>query len=175
MAKLTYSMFTSLDGYAEDGHGGFGWGAPEDEELHSWIIALASSFGTCLYGRRVYETMAVLGDRAHGSRSATVRARLCEAVAGGGEDRLLEDPRRAAQRTDEDRAGFRSRWGPEAQGKRPSDIAVDGPELAAQAIQGESCRRVPNACLPSGRRRRKTVLPGWCAAGPRAGRGATLP
>jgi len=103
MAKLTYSMFTSLDGYAEDGHGGFGWTAPEDEELHSYINELASSFGTYLYGRRMYETM-VYWETAHGSRSTTVRARLCEAVAGGGEDRLLQDPRRVAQRADEDRA-----------------------------------------------------------------------
>jgi hypothetical protein len=50
MAKVTYSIFTSLYGYAEDGRGGFGWGAPEDEELHSYINELASSFGTYLYG-----------------------------------------------------------------------------------------------------------------------------
>src|SRR2546426_8911978 len=64
MAKLTYSMFTSLDGYAEDGHGGFGWGAPEDEELHSSINELESSFGPYLYGRRMYETM-VYWETAH--------------------------------------------------------------------------------------------------------------
>ena len=103
MAKLIYSMLTSLDGYTEDEHGRFGWGAPEDEELHSYINQLASSFGTYLYGRRMYETM-VYWETAHGSRSTTVRARLCEAVAGSGEDRLLEDPRRAAQDADEDRA-----------------------------------------------------------------------
>jgi hypothetical protein len=31
MAKLLYGMFTSLDGYTKDGHGEFGWGAPEHE------------------------------------------------------------------------------------------------------------------------------------------------
>jgi hypothetical protein len=46
-------MLTSLDGYTEDEHGRFGWGAPEDEELHSYINELASSFGTYLYGRRM--------------------------------------------------------------------------------------------------------------------------
>jgi hypothetical protein len=30
MGKLIYSMLTSLDGYTEDEHGRFGWGAPED-------------------------------------------------------------------------------------------------------------------------------------------------
>ena len=33
MAKLIYSMLTSLDGYTEDEHGQFGWGAPEDASV----------------------------------------------------------------------------------------------------------------------------------------------
>ena len=57
MAKLISMMNTSLDGYTEDEHGGFGWTAPQDEEVHTWIFAHVSSFRTCLYGRRVYETM----------------------------------------------------------------------------------------------------------------------
>jgi len=57
MAKVTYSMFILLYGYQKDGHGGFGWGAPEDEELHSYINELTASFGTYLFGRRMYETM----------------------------------------------------------------------------------------------------------------------
>ncbi len=57
MGKLIYSMLMSLDGYVEDDQGRFGWGAPEDEEVHSYINQLASSVGTYLYGRRMYETM----------------------------------------------------------------------------------------------------------------------
>ena len=57
MAKLIYSMITSLDGYTEDEHGDFGWGAPEDEAVHSYINELAASVGTYLYGRRMYDTM----------------------------------------------------------------------------------------------------------------------
>jgi hypothetical protein len=64
MGRLIYSMLTSLDGYTEDEHGRFGWGAPEDEEVHSYINALASSLGTYLYGRRMYETM-VYWETAH--------------------------------------------------------------------------------------------------------------
>jgi hypothetical protein len=99
MGKLIYSMITSLDGYTEDEHGRFGWGAPEDEEVHSYINALASSLGTYLYGRRMYETM-VYWETAHDPQPTAVRARLGAAVAGGREDRLHEDPSRAAQRTD---------------------------------------------------------------------------
>ncbi|SRR6266581_8837878 len=64
MAKLIYSMLTSQDGYTEDEHGRFGWGAPEDEEVHAYINELASPFGTYLYGRRMYETM-VYWETAH--------------------------------------------------------------------------------------------------------------
>jgi len=57
MGKLIYAMLLSLDGYTEDEHGRFGRGAPEDEDVHSYINVLASSLGTYLYGRRMYETM----------------------------------------------------------------------------------------------------------------------
>ena len=33
--SLIYSMLMSLDGYVEDEQGRFGWGAPEDEEVHT--------------------------------------------------------------------------------------------------------------------------------------------
>jgi dihydrofolate reductase len=63
MGKLIYSMVVSMDGYTEDEHGRFGWGAPEDEEVHSYINALASSLGAYLYGRRMYETILRYGVR----------------------------------------------------------------------------------------------------------------
>jgi hypothetical protein len=52
MAKLIYSMLTSLDGYIEDEHGGFDWAAP-DHEVHSYLNELESSFGVYLYGGRM--------------------------------------------------------------------------------------------------------------------------
>lgn len=64
MARLIYMMNTSLDGYTEDEHGGFGWTAPKDEDVRTWIFAHVSSFRTCLYGRRMYETM-VYWETAH--------------------------------------------------------------------------------------------------------------
>ena len=66
--SLIYSMLMSLDGYVEDEQGRFGWGAPEDEEVHSYINQLASSAGTDLYGRRMYETM-VYWETAHAVHS----------------------------------------------------------------------------------------------------------
>jgi hypothetical protein len=55
MDNLIYSMLTWLDGYMEDEHGRFGWGAL-DEEMHSYINELASSFGTYLYSRIANDT-----------------------------------------------------------------------------------------------------------------------
>jgi dihydrofolate reductase len=56
MAKLIYSAIASLDGYVEDDRGKFDWAAP-DEEVHTFVNDLERPLGTCLYGRRMYETM----------------------------------------------------------------------------------------------------------------------
>jgi dihydrofolate reductase len=57
-AKLTYSTIASLDGYVADADGNFEWAAP-DEEVHGFVNDLEREVGTYLYGRRMYETMAV--------------------------------------------------------------------------------------------------------------------
>ena len=63
MAKLIYSMITSLDGYAEAAEGDLGAGA-DDVEVHTFVGDLFRPVGTYLYGRRMYETM-VYWETAH--------------------------------------------------------------------------------------------------------------
>lgn len=58
MAKLIYIANVSLDGYIEDARGSFDWTAP-DEDVFTFITDLVRPVGTYLYGRRMYETMAV--------------------------------------------------------------------------------------------------------------------
>ena len=58
MAKLIYVANVSLDGYIEDANGEFEWTAPLDE-VFTFITDLLRPVGTHLYGRRLYETMAV--------------------------------------------------------------------------------------------------------------------
>src|SRR4051812_30901914 len=58
MGKLTYIVNVSLDGFIEDASGSFEWTAPDDE-VFDFITDLVRSVGTYLYGRRLYETMAV--------------------------------------------------------------------------------------------------------------------
>lgn len=58
MAKLIYVSNVSLDGYIEDEHGRFDWTAPEDD-FFAFITDLVRPVGTYLYGRRLYDMMAV--------------------------------------------------------------------------------------------------------------------
>src|SRR5438552_1424694 len=58
MAKLIYTAMMSLDGYIADENGNFDWAEP-DADVHSFINDLERPVGTYLYGRRMYETMAV--------------------------------------------------------------------------------------------------------------------
>jgi dihydrofolate reductase len=58
MAKLSYAALTSLDGFIEDREGRFDWAVP-DAEVHAYVNDLERPIGTHLYGRRMYETMAV--------------------------------------------------------------------------------------------------------------------
>jgi len=58
MAKLIYISNVTLDGYIEDDHGRFDWTEPDDDYF-AFITGLVRPVGTYLYGRRLYESMAV--------------------------------------------------------------------------------------------------------------------
>jgi dihydrofolate reductase len=135
MGKLIYSMLMSLDGYVEDEQGRFGWGAPEDEGVHSYINRLASSVGTYLYGRRMYETM-VYWETAHTvpnqPQFVLEWARQWQAAEKIVYSRTLAEPRSVRTRIERE-------FDPEVvRGLKADvrhDISVDGPELAAHALR----------------------------------------
>jgi dihydrofolate reductase len=58
MGKLIYATNVSLDGYIEDERGAFDW-FPIDDDVFACHTDLLQSAGTFLYGRRLYEAMAV--------------------------------------------------------------------------------------------------------------------
>lgn len=58
MAKLIYVANVSLDGFIEDEHGRFDWTEPADDRF-ALVTDVVRPVGTHLYGRRMYETMAV--------------------------------------------------------------------------------------------------------------------
>lgn len=134
MGRLIYSMIQSLDGYTEDDQGNFSWGAP-DEELHTFVNELASSVGTYLYGRRMYETMVywetahTLPDQPQHELDWTRQWQAAEKVVYS---RTLVEPRSARTRIERE-------FDPEAVRRLKAgaahDLTVDGPELAAQALR----------------------------------------
>jgi dihydrofolate reductase len=58
MAKLIYATNTSLDGYIEDSDGSFDWSMPT-AKLHQFYNDEFRDVGTHIYGRKLYESMAV--------------------------------------------------------------------------------------------------------------------
>ncbi|MGH7648757.1 MAG: dihydrofolate reductase family protein [Gemmatimonadaceae bacterium] len=135
MGRLIYGMITSLDGYVEDARGAFGWGAPEDHAVHSYINKLASSVGTYLYGRKMYETMVywetadAIPDQPRFIRDWARQWQAAEKIVYS---KTLAETRSA--RTRIERA-----FDPEAVRRLktdlPHNIIVAGPKLAASAIR----------------------------------------
>lgn len=58
MADLFYTCNVSLDGFLEDDRGSLDFTVPHDD-VFAFITGLERSAGTYLYGRRMYEAMAV--------------------------------------------------------------------------------------------------------------------
>lgn len=134
MAKLIYMMNTSLDGYIEDEHGNFGFSAP-DEEVRAWIFPYASSFRTVLYGRRMYETM-LYWETAHTlplqTKLGNEFARKWQSAEKIVYSTTLAEPRSANTRIER---SFDPETVRELKANTEHDMAISGPELAAQAIK----------------------------------------
>jgi dihydrofolate reductase len=58
VAPLIYVTNVSLDGYIEDADGALDW-APPDDDVFAATTSLLGTFGAFLYGRRLYEAMAL--------------------------------------------------------------------------------------------------------------------
>lgn len=135
MARLIYGMITSLDEYTEDERGAFGWGAPEDEGVHAYISELASSVGTYLYGRKMYETMVywetadAIADQPQVVRDWTRQWQAAQKIVYS---KTLTAPRSARTRIEREFDGDAVR---RLKADSLHDITVDGPGLAAQAIR----------------------------------------
>jgi dihydrofolate reductase len=133
MAKLIYSVLGSLDGYFEDADGRFDWAAP-DEDVHAFVNDLQRPIGTCLYGRRMYETMVFWETASTEADEPTVfsdYAGIWRAAEKIVYSRTLETVSSARTRIERE-------FDPDAvrQLKLSStaDIAVGGGDLAGQAI-----------------------------------------
>ncbi|HWO58580.1 MAG TPA: dihydrofolate reductase family protein [Umezawaea sp.] len=133
MAKLIYSMITSLDGYAEAAEGGLGAGA-EDEEVHTFVADVFRHVGTYLYGRRMYETM-VFWETVDSEPDVPPHLlrygrdwRAAEKVVYSTTLEAVSSAKTRIERTFDPDAVR------ELKAESEHDLTVDGPTLAAQAI-----------------------------------------
>ena len=134
MAELIYGAITSLDGYIEDKSGMFDWAEP-DEVVHQFVNDLVREAGTYLYGRRLYETMAVWDtDPGFAAHSPITRdfAEIWQAA-----DKVVYSRTFGAvvtARTRIERA-FNPQVIRELKAAARRDILIGGPTLAAQAFK----------------------------------------
>jgi dihydrofolate reductase len=134
MAKLIYSIQTSLDGYVNDDQGKFGWARP-DQEVHTFFNELERPVGTHLYGRRMYEMMRYWQDpedieaQAHHIRDY---AEIWQAA-----DKVVYS--RTLDSASTPRTRIESEFDPDAVRKMKeaadADLSVGGPVLAAEALR----------------------------------------
>jgi dihydrofolate reductase len=133
MAKLLYVMNASLDGYIADEDGKFDWGAP-GEEYYSFLNDLVRPVGAYLYGRRLYELMAVWEtDPAAAAQSPGTRE---FAAIWQSADKVVYSRTLAAASTT--RTRIERDFDPEAvrqlKAATGRDLTVGGPDLGAHAI-----------------------------------------
>jgi dihydrofolate reductase len=134
MSKLLYVTNVSLDGYIEDEHGSIDWGETDDE-LFVMITELVRPVGTYLYGRRLYETMAVWEtDPTLGAQSelradfAGVWQAADKVVYSTKLDAVSTARTRLERRLDPDSVR-------EIKASATSDLLVGGAHLTAQALE----------------------------------------
>ena len=134
MAKLIYATPTSLDGYIADETGSFEWAAP-DEEVFAFINDVERPIGTSLYGRKMYQTMAIwqTPDVIPGLTPAGLDfARIWQ-----GTDKIVYS--KSLETVSTPKTRLEREFDPQAvrdlKARLPHDVSVSGPALAAQAIR----------------------------------------
>ena len=162
MAKLLYASNMSLDGWTEDASGAFDW-APRDDDVFVSITSLMASAGTYLYGRRMYETLAVWETDPTLAAQSDLMADYASAWQAA--DKIVYSSTLGAPLTSKTR--LERRFDPSAvqqlKAAADADLLVGGPNLAAQALAAGLVDELllfvwpvvlggRNAALPSGAR-----------------------
>jgi dihydrofolate reductase len=133
MAKLIYVTNVSLDGYTEDAHGDFDWTDPTDEYF-AFITDLVRPVGTFLYGRRMYETMAVWETQPALAAQSELMADFADVWRAA--DKVVYSTTLHAVSTADTR--LERRFDPvsvrDMKTSAASDLTIGGPTLAAHAL-----------------------------------------
>ena len=133
MARLIFASNMSLDGCTEDERGAVDW-APPDDDVFASITELMRSAGTYLYGRRMYETMAVWETDSTLAAQSDLTAHFAKAWQAA--DKVVYSSSLAAPSTANTR--LERHFDPSAvldlKAAASRDLLVGGPNLAAQAL-----------------------------------------
>ena len=134
MAKLIYASNMSLDGWTEDERGAFDW-APPDDDVFAFTTDIMRSAGTYLYGRRMYETMAVWETDASLATHSDLTSAFADVWQAA--DKVVYSTTLATVPTAKTR--LERQFDPGAvrdlKAAATSDVLVGGPHLAAQAFE----------------------------------------
>jgi dihydrofolate reductase len=134
MAKLIYASNVSLDGYTEDERGAFDWAVPDDD-VFAFITDLMRSSATYLYGRRLYDTMAVWETDAALAAQSDLMSDFANVWKAA--DKVVYSTTLAEVPTGNTR--IERHFDPDAvrdlKAAASSDLIVGGPNLAAQALK----------------------------------------
>jgi dihydrofolate reductase len=129
---LIYSMSVSVDGFIADRAGGFGWGAPTEEQFR-FHIAQIREIGGYLLGRRLYETMLVwetdpsLRDNEPGAAFAEIWCAIPKIVFSRTLNNVQGNARLAETSVAEEAAA--------ALDATDKDVSIGGAGLAASAVE----------------------------------------
>ena len=133
MAKLIYASNVSLDGCTEDERGAVDWSTPDDD-VFAFVTDLLRSAGTYLYGRRMYDTMAVWETDSTLAARSSLTARCAKVWQAA--DKVVYSSSLAAPSTANTRV--ERHFDPSAvhdlKAAASRDLLVGGPNLAGQAL-----------------------------------------
>ncbi|MDN4525481.1 dihydrofolate reductase family protein [Fictibacillus fluitans] len=160
MAKLIYAANVSLDGYIEDERGNLEWSISDDEVFAFWND-FQQPIGTCLYGRRMYESMVYwetaniktnpsIGDQLEVMRNFAQIWRAAEKIVYSRTLQTLSSARTRIEREFNPNVIRRLK---ESSG---ADITIGGPELAGQAMSAgliDECHLLLNPIVLGGGKR----------------------
>lgn len=142
MARLSYVTNVSLDGYIEDERGAIDW-FPLGDEVFAFHTGLLRSAGTLLYGRRLYEMMAVWETDA----SLAARSDLTAGFASAWQAASKVVYSTTLTTVSTARTRLERRFDPaavrELKATADRDLTIGGADLAAQAFQAglvDECR-----------------------------------
>ena len=134
MAKLIYVANMSIDGWTEDERGAFNWAEPDDD-VFAFITGIMRSAGTYLYGRRMYDTMAVWETDAALAAQSELMGEFANVWQGA--DKIVYSTTLADVPTA--RTRLERHFDPGAvrdlKAAAARDLLVGGPTLAAQAVK----------------------------------------